>query len=93
MRDAGDLVLLTVHNQGPPIPDSVRTRLFEPFLGGAHGTAGGLGLGLYIASEIVRAHGGSIAMSSGPGEGTTFEIRLPRHAPEVAAAARAAELA
>jgi PAS domain S-box-containing protein len=78
-RDDGDDLLLSVHNGGAPIPAALQARLFEPFLEGTPGTAGGLGLGLYIASEIVRAHGGSIAVSSAEGQGTRFDIRLPRH--------------
>ena len=79
-RDDGDELVLTVHNQGPPIPASLQSRLFEPFHEGARapGTSQGLGLGLYIASEIVRAHGGAISVSSAEGVGTRFEIRLPR---------------
>jgi signal transduction histidine kinase len=38
---------------------------------------GGLGLGLFIAKEVVDAHGGSIAVTSHPGEGSTFVVRLP----------------
>jgi signal transduction histidine kinase len=44
----------------------------------ANGGQDGLGLGLYIASEIVRAHGGTIEVHSSEGEGTSFDIRLPR---------------
>jgi signal transduction histidine kinase len=38
---------------------------------------GGLGLGLYIVSRIVEAHGGSITVDSRPGEGATFTVELP----------------
>jgi two-component system, sensor histidine kinase and response regulator len=44
----------------------------------ANGSHDGLGLGLYIASEIVRAHGGDIEVHSSDAEGTRFDIRLPR---------------
>lgn len=79
-RSEGDELVLAVHNQGPPIPDGLQARLFEPFVEGTVSASGGLGLGLYIASEIVRAHGGRIAVSSAEGLGTRFEIRVPRHA-------------
>jgi PAS domain S-box-containing protein len=79
-RSEGDELVLAVHNQGPPIPDGLQARLFEPFVEGTASASGGLGLGLYIASEIVRAHGGGIAVSSAEGLGTRFEIRIPRQA-------------
>lgn len=69
---------VAVSNAGPPIPDALRPKLFEPFEG-TRGR-GGLGLGLYIAKEIVRAHGGSLDVASGP-RGTTFTLRLPLEAP------------
>ncbi len=85
--DAGDEVIMTVHNEGAAIPVALLPTLFDPFsratqaVSGKHGAADGLGLGLYIASEIVRAHGGTISVSSVQGEGTTFAIRWPRTAP------------
>lgn len=79
VRNDGDELFLSVHNQGPPIAPALLSRLFEPFLEGTRGATGGLGLGLYIASEIVRAHRGSIAVTSEEGLGTRFEIRLPHH--------------
>jgi signal transduction histidine kinase len=56
--------------------------MFEPFRGsGRHARAKGLGLGLYITQEIVRAHQGSIGVTSNPAEGTSFELTLPRALP------------
>ncbi len=78
----GDTVSLAVHNSGPPIlPESVET-IFDAFRAGTRspGSSAGLGLGLYITREIVRAHGGSIAVRSTDGAGTTFTVRLPRRA-------------
>jgi PAS domain S-box-containing protein len=70
-----DEVRIDVANEGSPIPEDLRPRLFEPFESGAS-DGSHLGLGLYIAREIVRAHGGSIEVQS---NGTTvFAVRLPR---------------
>ena len=87
LRDMGDEVVMTVHNQGEPIPPASIATLFEPFAHGARGVAKsrlgaeGLGLGLYIVREIVRAHAGTIALTSTRSEGTTFTIRWPRNRP------------
>lgn len=72
-------VCLEVHNDGPPIPEELQSKLFQPFQRG-HGTKPGLGLGLYIAGSLVEAHGGTIDVRSREGEGTTFTVRLPRSA-------------
>lgn len=84
-RDEGDEVVTTVHNQGPPIPAATIPILFEPFSRPAAEADGarsrGLGLGLYIASEIVHAHGATISVASGEAAGTTFTIRWPRRVP------------
>jgi signal transduction histidine kinase len=80
-RGDADEVVTTVHNHGAPIPAALIPTLFEPFTGQVVGTPrvrNGLGLGLYIASEIVHAHGGKISVTSQQGEGTTFVIRWPR---------------
>jgi len=65
---------LEVHNRGTPIPDAVLPGIFEPFKKGAESgkSSGGLGLGLYIAREIVRSHGGTIEVRSSEHAGTTF---------------------
>lgn len=63
-----------VWNDGPPIPPG--TKLFEPFERGTR-SGDGLGLGLYIAYEIVHAHRGALSVRSDD-SGTTFTIRMPR---------------
>ncbi len=71
---------LSVSNQGDPIPKTVVDRLFEPFQRGSDSSdAEGLGLGLYIASEIARAHAGTLEVTSAPEE-TRFTLRIPRGA-------------
>jgi signal transduction histidine kinase len=60
--EGGD-VLLSVHNAAPPIPEDAAAQLFAPYKRQSVGNArnkGGLGLGLYIAHEIARGHGGSL---------------------------------
>jgi signal transduction histidine kinase len=78
--DEGDHAEIEVINHGTPIPEGAQRALFEPFRRGAEGH-GGLGLGLYIVSEIVRAHEGSVSVSSTEEGLTTFTVRLPRLAP------------
>ena len=68
---------LSVANAGEPIPSEAMERLFQPFYRVAEqGSQQGLGLGLYIASEIARAHGGTIDVTSSPAE-TRFTFRMP----------------
>ncbi|HEU4411993.1 MAG TPA: HAMP domain-containing sensor histidine kinase [Polyangiaceae bacterium] len=75
----GAAAAIEVHNEGEPIDPGLLPHLFEPFRrGGGHGPAGSVGLGLYIAHEIVRAHGGAIEVRSTEREGTTVRVRLPR---------------
>ena len=64
-------------NQGEPIPPEAMARLFSPYERGAvRPSQQGLGLGLYIASEIARAHGGTLSVTSNPDE-TCFTLRIP----------------
>jgi PAS domain S-box-containing protein len=77
------LVMLEVHNTGKPIPEGMLPMLFGPFRRGQemkHSPAGNIGLGLFIVDQLVRAHGGTIDVSSTEDEGTTFRVRLPRAA-------------
>ncbi|HEY1691460.1 MAG TPA: hybrid sensor histidine kinase/response regulator [Polyangiaceae bacterium] len=66
---------IEVINQGDTIPEDELRYVFEPFRHGA--SSRGLGLGLYIVHEIVRAHGGQVAVRSGGGE-TVFSVTLPK---------------
>ena len=80
---AGPDVVLEVINQGRPIAPDLLPLIFEPFRRaekGGYSKAGNLGLGLYIAREVVRAHGGTLAARSADGV-TTFTMRLPRAPP------------
>jgi signal transduction histidine kinase len=76
-RTTGGIFELSVSNKGEPIPDSVMRSLFQPF---ARATVSpnqqGLGLGLYISSEIARVHGGSLDVTS-TAEETRFSFRMP----------------
>jgi two-component system sensor histidine kinase/response regulator len=76
-----DYVTLAVTNGGT-IPPDVLPHLFDPFRGGPRqsGRGEGLGLGLYIVSQIVQAHDGRVDVKTGNGE-TTFQVQLPREDP------------
>lgn len=70
---------VAVHNSGPPIPDELLARMFKPMVRGegASSVTRSVGLGLYIVSEIARAHGGDVRVETGSG-GTTFTASFPR---------------
>jgi len=82
---ADDLVVVSVHNEGEPIPPEVQAHLFDPFRRGERESrtskTQGLGLGLYISWEIIRGHGGSIEIDSAPDRGTTFRVSIPIYRP------------
>jgi signal transduction histidine kinase len=77
--DGAGHACLSVADQGGGIPDEVKANLFKPFVKGKTGTAGerSNGLGLYICSRIIDAHGGTITAESEDGRGTTFTVRVP----------------
>jgi signal transduction histidine kinase len=84
-------ITLRVRNGGPPIPADQLPTLFEAFGKGPNGRrTEGLGLGLYIVKEIVRAHGGTVQVTSTSDEGTTVACVWRR--PEVVATASAAAM-
>ena len=64
-----------IRDNGPGIPERVRPRLFEAFQSAAK--ADGVGLGLAIAAELIRAHGGEIRLNSTGSGGTIFHIVVP----------------
>lgn len=75
-RDA----VLSVDDDGPGIPERDRQRVFDRFVRldeGRARDAGGSGLGLAIVDAVVRAHGGSVALSTAPTGGARFTVRLP----------------
>jgi signal transduction histidine kinase len=73
-----DQVLIAVSDQGIGITPEEQTRLFQPFSrGDAVRGINGTGLGLYISRQIVERHGGTIAVESQPGIGSTFTVQLP----------------
>jgi PAS domain S-box-containing protein len=78
-------VAVEIRNEGG-IPEEILPRIFEPFRSGRHhGSRGdGLGLGLFIAKAIARAHGGGLEVDSSEGR-TMFRMVLPRKAPELVA--------
>jgi two-component system CheB/CheR fusion protein len=85
-REEGE-ALLEVQDYGPGIPAAALPHLFDRFYQVVQRTAqDGLGVGLFITRELVRAHGGAIEVRSTEGAGATFTVRLPlREAPEEAA--------
>jgi len=76
VREAGSELHVSISDDGPGIEESVRSRIFEPFVtsGKRHGT----GLGMAIAKSTVDAHGGRIWLESEAGKGTTFHLVLPK---------------
>jgi signal transduction histidine kinase len=81
----GENVRIDVHNGGEPIAPSELSRIFDPLVrgSGAHeprsNRPGSIGLGLYIAREVARSHGGRIDVTSTVSDGTRFVMHLPRH--------------
>ena len=77
-------LVLSVWNAGDPIPPENIDKICEPFW--RHSSTGnreGLGLGLYICSQIVRAHGGTLSVTSSQESGTSFTARLPLDADQL----------
>ena len=78
-REAGDTVI-EIADTGPGLPTPVRDNLFEAFAGGGRGD--GTGLGLAIARDLVRNHGGDVDLEHSGPDGTVFRLRVPDAAGE-----------
>ena len=77
MREA-DAAVLRVRDTGPGIPADEQPRIFDRlFRGDTSRSERGLGLGLSLVKAVVEAHQGSVEVSSAPGQGSTFTVRLP----------------
>jgi two-component system OmpR family sensor kinase len=79
-RRAGERVNFEIVDSGVGIDAADLSRVFAPFFRAERSrtrAAGGVGLGLTLAKQIVEAHGGTLALSSRPGEGTTANVLLP----------------
>jgi signal transduction histidine kinase len=84
-RGDTDRVRITVRNHGRPIPEDALQVIFNPLVQIAESQAEpderpstSLGLGLYIAREIVSGHGGTIHVTSNEADGTAFIVEIPR---------------
>ena len=76
---AGDDLHIDVRDTGPGVPEEARAGLFVPFKGSMK--AGGSGLGVAIAGEIAKAHGGRLDLAENGADGATFRLTLPLAAP------------
>jgi signal transduction histidine kinase len=77
-----------VADNGPGIPSSIRSTLFDPFV--SSGKPNGTGLGLAIVNKIIRDHGGSVSVEQTSEVGTVFLVKLPRSSRAVSASSQAA---
>lgn len=84
LRNEGSEVIVTVHNEGIPIPETELATIFDPLVRGSspkmqeNRRHGSIGLGLYIVKEVVTSHGGTITVKSAAQGGTQFEVHLPK---------------
>jgi signal transduction histidine kinase len=76
VKERDKCVLIEIIDHGPGMNSQVKSKIFEPFARGVASSAAGLGLGLFIAKQIVLSHGGTIYVESALGKGTKFTIEL-----------------
>jgi signal transduction histidine kinase len=75
LQEITDGVMIRVSDNGHGIPETIRGRLFEPFV--SYGKENGTGLGLTIVHKIVQDHGGNVTVEKTSDEGTVFKVVLP----------------
>ena len=78
-RLAGDNFVISVRNQGEPLSESERVRIFDKFYRGQNvrRQVAGTGMGLPIAREILHAHGGDVYLRTSDERGTEFVMTIP----------------
>jgi signal transduction histidine kinase len=81
LRKLDDGARFEVQDTGEGISAQYQERIFDRFFQVPGARSGGVGLGLYISREVVRAHGGEMGAESTPGKGSTFWFRLPARPP------------
>jgi two-component system NtrC family sensor kinase len=86
-----NVIRITVADNGPGIPESVRKRIFEPYFT-TKPVGMGTGVGLAVCLGIVEAHGGTLTVESSHGTGTVFTIMLPAGSQEAGGAAESKQL-
>jgi signal transduction histidine kinase len=74
--DSANAIQITVSDNGPGIPESIKEKIFQPFFT-TKPTGQGTGLGLSLSYDIIKAHGGELALAQTQDTGTSFVIRLP----------------
>ncbi len=81
LTDEGDAYAVSVEDQGPGIPEHLRTRIFERFVRANvdEVNVAGAGLGLSIAHWVIEAHGGTITAQNAHAGGAAFRVNLPKH--------------
>ncbi|HEY7294429.1 MAG TPA: ATP-binding protein [Dehalococcoidia bacterium] len=79
VHTGAESAIIAIRDEGIGVPEEDQPHIFEPFHRAGNVDRGltGFGLGLYVAHEIVRAHGGTLTLASRPGAGSTFTIALP----------------
>lgn len=81
-REDGDDVLLSVSDTGPGVDPELMDTLFHRFAQSEESDRGAAGLGLTIVRGVAVAHGGEVGVSTEPGKGSEFVLRLPKEGPE-----------
>jgi signal transduction histidine kinase len=76
LRDADSNLAISIQDDGPGVPETIRRRMFEPFV--TYGKKDGTGLGMAISKATLDAHGGQIWLESESKRGATFHLLVPK---------------